>query len=71
MKRSSGGRPAPAPKNTLRTPLRSTRTGTAWSLSVMQRHFRHVGKYARDLSDDADLVDDRLAGLDAGFRCRD
>mgnify|MGYP003521407537 CR=1 FL=1 len=29
MKRSSGRRPAPEPKNTLRTPLRATCTGTA------------------------------------------
>ena len=31
----AAGRPAPAPKSTLRTPLRSTLTGTAWSLSVI------------------------------------
>ena len=31
-----------------------------------ERHFGHVGEYARYLTDDADLVDHRLAGLHAG-----
>ena len=34
MKRSSGGRPAPLPAMTARTPLRSIFTGITWSLSV-------------------------------------
>src|SRR5487761_1903369 len=35
VKRSSGACPVPLPNITLRTPLRSTLTGTAWSRSVI------------------------------------
>ena len=65
MKRSSGGRPAPAPKNTLRTPLRSTRTGTAWSLSVTSVTSAMFGNTRVTWPDHAQLVDHRFAGLDA------
>ena len=66
MKRSSGARPAPVPKTTLRTPLRSTRTGTAWSLSVTSVTSAMLGKTRVTWPDHAQLVDHRVAGLDAG-----
>ena len=66
MKRSSGGRPAPAPNNTLRTPLRSTRTGTAWSLSVTSVTSAIAGNTRVTWPTTPNLVDHRFAGLDAG-----
>ena len=66
MKRSSGARPAPAPNSTLRTPLRSTCTGTAWSLSVTSVTSAMYGNTRVTWPDDADVVDRPPAGVDAG-----
>ena len=65
MKRSSGARPAPGAEEHRAHAAALDLDRHRVILVGDQRHFGHVRKHARDLTDDADLVDHRLADLHA------
>ena len=65
-KRSSGRRPVPAPNMHAAHAAALDLHRHRVILVGDQRDLRHVREHARDLADDAQLVDHRLPGLDAG-----